>query len=281
MPRLREIVQVAAAFAIPLFAVEFLHVWTMYRNKRIKRDKICKRSRSQRSLKKNVTDVDLMQSKPNKSRPTSLHNSSISSIESLTTPQTQNSHLTAKQTKISINKQNTDALFFPENFKKAPCRDYYFYNNCQKRNCTESHDLNSSVGKLLQFIFKTRDSIDICQYTVTSAFLADAILARYRLGVKVRVITDHEGSNQSSSQIESFYNQGIQIRTHTGTGLMHNKFIILDKKVVITGSFNFTTQAIIENYENLVVTDNLDIVGKFVSNFDKLWTKFNFKNKNS
>lgn len=277
MTRLREIIQVAAAFAIPLFAVEFLHVWTMYRNKRIKRDKFSKRSRS-KSMKKNVTDTDIQESKPKQSRQASLHDSSFSSTDSLDiATQPTKSHLTAKQTKIAINKQNTDALFFPENFKKAPCRDYYFYNNCQKRNCTESHDLNSSVGKLLQFIFKSRDSIDICQYTVTSAFLADAILARYRLGVKVRVITDHEGSNQSSSQIESFYNQGIQIRTHTGTGLMHNKFIILDRKVVITGSFNFTTQAIIENYENLVVTDNLDIVGKFVSNFDKLWTKFNFK----
>ena len=57
---------------------------------------------------------------------------------------------------------------------------------------------------------------------------------------------------------------------------MHNKFIILDKKVIITGSFNFTTSAIVDNHENVVVTDQLDIVGQYVSRFEKLWGLFDY-----
>lgn len=112
-----------------------------------------------------------------------------------------------------------DALFFPEHSKNPPCKDYYFAGTCPRRNCTESHDNNSGVGKLVNYIFKSRDSIDVCQYTITSGFLADAILARHRLGVKVRVITDHEGANQISSQMEKFYNNGILVRPHRGNGL--------------------------------------------------------------
>jgi len=170
----------------------------------------------------------------------------------------------------------SDALFFPEKSKKPPCKDYYFAGQCPRRNCTESHDINSAVGRLVSYIFRTRDCIDVCQYTITSSFLADAILARHRLGVKVRVITDHDGANQISSQMEKFYNNGIQVRPHRGNGLMHNKYIILDRKVVITGSFNFTTQAIVENFENLTVTDNMDISGRYVSNFERLWERFSY-----
>ena len=94
--------------------------------------------------------------------------------------------------------------------------------------------------------------------------------------VKIRIITDHAGANQLASQIESFHKNSIPVRTHIGNGLMHNKFIILDKKVIITGSFNFTTSAIVDNHENVVVTDQLDIVGQYVSRFEKLWGLFDY-----
>ena len=78
------------------------------------------------------------------------------------------------------------------------------------------------------------------------------------------------------NNFQSFHKNSIPVRTHIGNGLMHNKFIILDKKVIITGSFNFTTSAIVDNHENVVVTDQLDIVGQYVSRFEKLWGLFDY-----
>ena len=98
-----------------------------------------------------------------------------------------------------------------------------------------------------------RESIDMCQYSVTNQFLTEAILRRHKLGVKVRVITDHQGANILSSQLEEFYKAGIQIRPHRGNGLMHNKFIVIDSVIVATGSFNFTNQAMLENYSRGLV----------------------------
>merc|ERR1712080_246562 len=109
------------------------------------------------------------------------------------------------------------------------------------------------------------DSIDICQYAITSKFISEAILARHRLGVKIRIITDHEGANQASSQMNTFYDVGIPIRPHRGNGLMHNKFVLVDSKIIITGSFNFTTQAMLENYENMIFSSNTDIVGRYIN----------------
>jgi len=176
-------------------------------------------------------------------------------------------------TDINNNKVN-EALFFPPDSKRPPCKDHLLNNDCQKRSCTESHDDDSSIGSLARYIMLARESIDMCQYSVTNQFLTEAILRRHKLGVKVRVITDHQGANILSSQLEEFYKAGIQIRPHRGNGLMHNKFIVIDNVVVATGSFNFTNQAMLDNYENIVVTDHSDIVGRYVQNFSKLWQAF-------
>jgi len=135
---------------------------------------------------------------------------------------------------------------------------------------------SQACGDLARYILLSRDSIDICNYDLNSHFLVESILRRHHLGVRVRVITDHEGANILSSQMEEFYKQGIQVRPHRGSGLMHHKFIVIDNKIVATGSFNFTAQATLENYENIVVSDNMDIVGRYIQNFAKMWKRFDY-----
>lgn len=55
---------------------------------------------------------------------------------------------------------------------------------------------------------------------------------------------------------------------------MHNKFAIIDDGVLINGSFNWTTQAVRENQENILLTDQVELVQRYLSEFDKLWSSF-------
>jgi phosphatidylserine/phosphatidylglycerophosphate/cardiolipin synthase-like enzyme len=41
---------------------------------------------------------------------------------------------------------------------------------------------------------------------------------------------------------------------------MHHKFAIVDARLLINGSFNWTRQAVLYNQENCVITDNLQLV---------------------
>ena len=52
---------------------------------------------------------------------------------------------------------------------------------------------------------------------------------------------------------------------------MHHKFFIVDKKLVLTGSYNWTRSAALYNQENVISTDDEFVVEKFLNEFEKLW----------
>ena len=55
---------------------------------------------------------------------------------------------------------------------------------------------------------------------------------------------------------------------------MHNKYAIIDESVIVTGSFNWTSQAINNNQENLLFYEDKDLAKKYVIEFNKLWNSF-------
>ena len=58
-----------------------------------------------------------------------------------------------------------------------------------------------------------------------------------------------------------------------GQGLMHNKFVVIDDHVVLTGSFNWTISADKKNAENLLSITDKDIAQKYAKQFKHLWSQ--------
>lgn len=56
---------------------------------------------------------------------------------------------------------------------------------------------------------------------------------------------------------------------------MHHKFAIIDKKLLLTGSLNWTTQAIQHNRENVLVLEDAEYVKLFLEEFEKIWENYN------
>lgn len=49
------------------------------------------------------------------------------------------------------------------------------------------------------------------------------------------------------------------------------QFCIIDGKLLINGSFNWTYSAASKNEENIVITNHADLVEDFVEHFSKMW----------
>jgi phosphatidylserine/phosphatidylglycerophosphate/cardiolipin synthase-like enzyme len=135
--------------------------------------------------------------------------------------------------------------------------------------------------KLVEIINQTKNSIRAAVYHVTNKKICDALKEARARGVKVELILDRCSIGKSSKLVDSLAQAGITVHIFhpmtLGNGympLMHNKYGLFDmgenKKLLWTGSFNWTNAANNLNQENIVLTDDKGVYAKFDEHFGKL-----------
>jgi len=125
---------------------------------------------------------------------------------------------------------------------------------------------------IIKNINQAETYINIAMYTFTDQEIALSLANAQKRGVKVRVYLDR-------SQIESTYSvsrllvqKGIKVRISSNNYIMHHKFAIIDNRLLLTGSYNWTFAANNKNEENLMVIDDPEIIEIFQHQFVNLWT---------
>ena len=119
-----------------------------------------------------------------------------------------------------------------------------------------------------------RQTLDICVFTIADDRLTDAILACHARGVRVRVVSDNDKQHDSGSDIARLRDHGVTVRLDDAPYHMHHKFALFDGRLLANGSFNWTRSATHNNDENLVVTDDANLLRVFGLQFEKLWQQF-------
>ena len=124
---------------------------------------------------------------------------------------------------------------------------------------------------VVESINKAASEIDVAIYIFTNPDIAEALVAAKVRGVKVRVLLDGDNVDMNYSKAESLVDNGIPVRHETGTGLMHNKFAVVDDSITLTGSFNWTRAAESANDENLLKITSPDLARQYAEEFSELW----------
>lgn len=177
-----------------------------------------------------------------------------------------------------------EVLFFPD--KDYPCsRVTSSAGPCRNASCTRlhgrPHEPPSSMIKFLTHVRSARHTVDLCIYMFTQSTIADSIRLLHEANVRVRIVTDVAEDDADTSKLTDLIKLGIQIKSNrSGTGAkMHHKFIIIDDRLLLTGSFNFTNRAVVSNFENVLATTESAIVSPFIVEFEKMWTTFHDHSK--
>lgn len=126
-----------------------------------------------------------------------------------------------------------------------------------------------------------RKEILVAMYTFTSRELALALKSANDRGVVVRVLLDWEADQENNlSQGEFLRRSGIQVRNVVGQvqkggetrGIMHHKFAVIDRRVLITGSYNWSRAAETLNGENILIFQKAEpLAAEYGREFEKLW----------
>ncbi len=127
---------------------------------------------------------------------------------------------------------------------------------------------------ILNQLHSAVESLDVCVFTITDNSIAQAILEAKQKGVEVRILTDDDKSLDRGSDIEKLRSHDIPVKTDHSDAHMHHKFAIIDRKVLINGSFNWTVSATKRNQENLVISKERELIKQFVQEFERLWQMF-------
>jgi len=120
---------------------------------------------------------------------------------------------------------------------------------------------------MLREIGAAKTSILVQAYWFTSPIIAKALVEAHKRGVKVEVILDKSRTDRDRTQADVIAQAGVPTLIDGKHVTAHNKLIILDATVVITGSFNFTAQSEDQNAENLLVIRDKAIADTFTANW--------------
>jgi phosphatidylserine/phosphatidylglycerophosphate/cardiolipin synthase-like enzyme len=125
-----------------------------------------------------------------------------------------------------------------------------------------------ATAAIVKEIQAARQSILVQAYGFTSAPIAKALVEAHRRGVRVSVILDKgKASEESDSQAGALLRQGVPTRLDGTHRAAHNKVMILDGQIVITGSFNFTKHSERDNAENLLVIRDRALAERYAANW--------------
>jgi phosphatidylserine/phosphatidylglycerophosphate/cardiolipin synthase-like enzyme len=126
--------------------------------------------------------------------------------------------------------------------------------------------------EIIKNINQAQAFINIAMYIFTDREIALPLVKARERGVKIRLYLDKDQVDYKYSQSRFLVQKGIKARISSNNYIMHHKFAIIDNRLLLTGSYNWTFSANNRNDENLMVIEDPEIIEIFQNQFINLWT---------
>ncbi len=120
---------------------------------------------------------------------------------------------------------------------------------------------------VVEALNRATNSVLVQAYSFTSAPIAKAVVEAHRRHLQVAVILDKSQRTEKYSSADFLRNAGVATFIDSAHAIAHNKVMVIDGSVVITGSFNFTKAAQENNAENLLVINDRELAAKYTANW--------------
>ncbi len=128
---------------------------------------------------------------------------------------------------------------------------------------------------LVDALGRARRTIDVAIFSLYSQRVVDALIAAKDRGVVVRVAADVSQSRRSQPML-ALSNSGAGLRLSSGrggAGVLHHKYALVDGALLMSGSYNFSQNAELYNFENDLFTTAKGEVAAFGAEFAAVWAQ--------
>ena len=113
--------------------------------------------------------------------------------------------------------------------------------------------------------------VDIAAFDLDAEPMVQALIELEARGVEVRVVTDSDNAELSS--INRLRRNGVSVVEDKRSGLMHNKFVVIDGRILWLGSMNFTSNGIYCNNNNIVRINSPRLAANYTAEMDEMYVE--------
>ncbi len=132
-----------------------------------------------------------------------------------------------------------------------------------------SQETGGPDGPLAASIDAARLTVDVAAYSLNLRSIREALIHANERGVKVRVVM--ESDNMDGSAPQALIEAGIPVLGDRREGLMHDKFVVIDRSQVWLGSMNYTFSGTYEDNNNLLLIRSVKMAENYTKEFEEMF----------
>jgi phosphatidylserine/phosphatidylglycerophosphate/cardiolipin synthase-like enzyme len=125
---------------------------------------------------------------------------------------------------------------------------------------------------LVQYVRSAKSKIDFLAFSFTDDRLGAAVLERAKAGVKVRGVFETTGSETKYSEYGPMKAAGLEVYQDGSPYVMHHKVFVIDDRITVFGSYNFSDNAATSNDENMLIVDDPALATSFTGEVERMVT---------
>ena len=122
---------------------------------------------------------------------------------------------------------------------------------------------------LVTALDQARLTVDVAAYSLNLWSIRDALINAHKRGVMVRMVM--ESDDMDNQEVQQIMDAGIPIIGDQSQGLMHNKFMVIDRQEVWTGSMNYTTSGVYSDNNNLICIHSSEVAEDYSTEFEQMF----------
>ena len=117
-------------------------------------------------------------------------------------------------------------------------------------------------------IEKATKSIRVQAYAISEDQITRALIAAQQRGISVGLIVDPHQRSDAYSSAAKIKKAGVNTVVDRFHALQHNKSMVIDDSIVVTGSMNFTAAGDAKNAENTLIIRDAIIAARYAKDWE-------------
>jgi len=129
---------------------------------------------------------------------------------------------------------------------------------------------DSIARRIVSLINGAKRSVRFAAFSFTDDDIGRSMVKARKRGVEVVGVIEERGLKNKGSEYRRLKRGGVAVYPDGNPYIMHNKYIILDDSIVITGSYNFSNSARKRNDENVVIFFSPSVAKMYLRDFNRI-----------